>query len=217
MFAPCVSKQQPIQQEEQQVSIVAQPSIGFLNTKYYSNGSPTEDAEDCLGRITVGLTRSKSLTVLVSPLDMIRLMGMTQVIATIACGIRGLRRGETTWRWPDFDPDPVQENLAQLSRWSLNSAPTWEFPLLAIANQYYDQQADEVKRARYRLRVRPTMAKTGSASKKLKQVYELNTSGSSSKISLSLKLSYVPTLLIAHPFPPTCAYPQDCTKHAPGT
>ena len=28
----------------------------------------------------------------------------------------GLRRGETTWKWPDFDPDPVQENLAQLSR-----------------------------------------------------------------------------------------------------
>ena len=42
-----------------QVSIVAQPSIGFLNTKYHSNGSPTEDTEDCLGRITVGLTRSK--------------------------------------------------------------------------------------------------------------------------------------------------------------
>ena len=53
-----------------QVSIVAQPSIGFLNTKYYSNGAPTEDTEDCLGRITVGLTRSKSLTLLVSPLDM---------------------------------------------------------------------------------------------------------------------------------------------------
>ena len=43
-----------------QVAIVAQPSIGFLNAKYYSNGSPTEDTEDCLGRITVGLTRSKS-------------------------------------------------------------------------------------------------------------------------------------------------------------
>ena len=134
-----------------QVSIVAQPSIGFLNTKYYSNGSPTEDTEDCLGRITVGLTRSKSLTLLVSPLDMMGLMGMAQVIATIAYGIRGLRRGETTWGWPDFDPDPAQENLAQLSRWSLNPAPTWEFPPLAIANQYYDQQADEVKRARYRL------------------------------------------------------------------
>ena len=67
----------------EQVSIVAQPSIGFLNTKYYSNGSPTEDTEDCLGRITVGLTRSKSLTLLVSPLDMMGLMGMAQVVATI--------------------------------------------------------------------------------------------------------------------------------------
>ena len=113
-----------------QVSIVAQPSIGFLNTKYYSNGSPTEDTEDCLGRITVGLTRSKSLTLLVSPLDMMGLMGMAQVVATIAYGIRGLRRGETTWDWPDFDADPEQENLAQLSRWSLNSAPAWEFPPL---------------------------------------------------------------------------------------
>ena len=113
-----------------QVSIVAQPSIGFLHTKYYSNGFPTKDTEHCLGRITVGLTRSKPLTLLVSPLDMMELLGMAQVIATIAYGIRGLRRGETTWRWPDFDPDPVQENLAQLSRWSLNSAPTWEFPPL---------------------------------------------------------------------------------------
>ena len=79
--------------------------------KYYSNGSLTEDTEDCLGRI-VGLTRSKSLTLLVSPLDMMGLMGMAQVVATIAYGIRGLRRGETTWGWPDFDADPEQENLA---------------------------------------------------------------------------------------------------------
>ena len=133
-----------------QVAIVAQPSIGFLNTKYYSNGSPTEDTEDCLG-ITVGLTRSKSLTLLVSPLDMMGLMGMAQVVATIAYGIRGLRRGETTWNWPEFDADPEQENLAQITRWSLNSAPSWEFPPLAIANQYQDQQTKEVKRARYRL------------------------------------------------------------------
>ena len=65
-------------------------------------------------------------------------MGMAQVVATIAYGIRGLRRGETTWGWPDFDADPEQENLAQISRWSLNSAPAWEFPPLAIANQYQD-------------------------------------------------------------------------------
>ena len=58
-----------------EVAIVAQPSTGFLNTRFYPDGTPTEDTEDCLGRITVGLTRSKSLTLLVSPLDMIGLSG----------------------------------------------------------------------------------------------------------------------------------------------
>ena len=51
------------------VAMVAQPSTGFLNVRYQPDGSPTEDTEDCLGRITVGLTRSKSLTLVVSPLD----------------------------------------------------------------------------------------------------------------------------------------------------
>ena len=58
--------------------MVAQPSTGFLNVRYQPDGSPTEDTEDCLGRITVGLTRSKSLTLVVSPLDMMGLIGMAQ-------------------------------------------------------------------------------------------------------------------------------------------
>ena len=37
-----------------------------------------------------------------------------------------------------------------MSRWSLNSTPAWDFPPLAIANQYHDQ-TNQVKRARYRL------------------------------------------------------------------
>ena len=49
------------------VAMVAQSSTGFLNGHFYADGSPTEDTEDCLGRITVGLTRSKSLTIVVSP------------------------------------------------------------------------------------------------------------------------------------------------------
>jgi len=73
---------------------------------------------------------------------MMGLMGMAQVVATIAYGIRGLRRGDTTWDWPDFNANPEQENLAQISRWSLNSTPAWEFPPLAIANQYRDQSGE---------------------------------------------------------------------------
>ena len=134
-----------------QVAIVAQPSIGFLNGRFYSDGTPTEDTEDCLGRITVGLTRSKSLTVLVSPLDMIGLMGMAQVLAAVAYGIKGLRRGQTTWKWPKFNPDPAKENAAQMERWSINVAPDWKFPPLAIANQYHDKETHQTKRERYRL------------------------------------------------------------------
>ena len=110
------------------VAMVAQPSTGFLNGHFYADGSPTEDTEDCLGRITVGLTRSKSLTIVVSPLDMIGLIGMAQVLATLAYGIKGLRRGISTWDWPYFHADPQQENTSQMERWSLNQAPTWTAP-----------------------------------------------------------------------------------------
>ena len=134
-----------------QVALVAQPSIGFLNGRFNWDGTPTEDTEDCLGRKTVGLTRSKSLTVLVSPLDMLGLMGMAQVLAAVAYGIKGMRRGETTWQWPDFDPDLTLENQAQMARWSINVAPGWKFPPLAIANQYRDRDTNQLKRQLYRL------------------------------------------------------------------
>ena len=54
--------------------------------------------------------------VTVSPLDMMGLIGMAQVVATIAYGIQGLRRGETTWDWPKFNANPEQENLEQMRR-----------------------------------------------------------------------------------------------------
>ena len=87
-------------------TVVAQPSTGFLNGSFYPDGSPTEDTEDCLGRITVRLTRSKSLTLLASPLDMMGLMGMAQVIAAIAYGIQGLRRGARCLDSEDSDNLP---------------------------------------------------------------------------------------------------------------
>ena len=134
-----------------EVAIVAQPRTGFLNASFYPDGSPTEDTEDCLGRITVGLTRSKSLTVLASLLDIMGLMGMAQVIATIAYGIHGLRRGDTTWEWPNFHADPERKNREQMRRWSLNKAPSWLVPPLAIANRYHDPETNQPKRMRYRL------------------------------------------------------------------
>ena len=133
------------------VAIVAQPSTGFLNVRFNPDGSPTEDTEDCLGRITVGLTRSKSTTLIVSPLDMMGLIGMAQVLATIAYGIQGLRRGVSTWSWPDFNANLEQENAKQMERWSLDKAPGWAFPPLAIANRYQDRESKQTRSVRYRL------------------------------------------------------------------
>ena len=172
-----------------QVAIVAQPSTGFLNGRFYADKSPTEDAEDCLGRTTVGLTRSKSFTILVSPLDMLGLMGMAQVVATIGYGIRGLRTGETTWSWPDFHSDPTQENLGQITQWSLNQAPDWTYPPLAIANQYKDRHTKETKRERNRL-----ILVRGYELDWLRQDVHRGIIGYRSKISPSQKLCCMPML-----------------------
>ena len=61
-------------------------------------------------------------------------------------GIKGVRREETTWQWPDFSTDPERENRAQMARWSMNAAPDWHFPPLAI-----DRETNQPKRQRYRL------------------------------------------------------------------
>ena len=77
------------------------------------------------------------------------LIGMAQVLATLAYGVQGLRRGVTTWDWPSFNPNPAQENNSQMERWSLNVAPSWSSPPLAIANQY--QRSNQSQSVRYRL------------------------------------------------------------------
>ena len=42
---------------------------------------------------------------------MMGLIGMAQVIVTIAYGIQGLTRVVTTWDWPTFNANPEPENL----------------------------------------------------------------------------------------------------------
>ena len=59
---------------------------------------------------------------------MMGLIGM-QVLATLAYGIKGLRRGISTWDWPYFHADPQQENTSQMERWSLNQAHMDSSPL----------------------------------------------------------------------------------------
>jgi hypothetical protein len=61
------------------------------------------------------------------------------------------RRGVSTWDWPSFNEDPQQANESQMERWSLNQAPSWAVPPLAIANQYYDSRSKMTKSMQYRL------------------------------------------------------------------
>jgi hypothetical protein len=60
-------------------------------------------------------------------------------------------QGRSTWDWPYFHDDPKQENASQMERWSLNQAPTWTVPPLAIANRHYDTNNQLVQNTRYRL------------------------------------------------------------------
>ena len=73
------------------------------------------------------------------------------MVATIAYGIQGLRRGETTWDWPKFNANPEQENLEQMRRWSLKYNAFMVVSPLAIANKYHDHQTNQPKSVRYRL------------------------------------------------------------------
>ena len=85
-----------------QVSIVSQPSRGFLNTKYYSNGFPTEDTEDCLGRNHCSTHPVKILDPFGVPLRYDWAYG--HGLSGCDYSIRGLRRGETTWAGPTSMP-----------------------------------------------------------------------------------------------------------------
>ena len=122
--------------------MAAQPSTGFLNGHFYADGSPTEDTEDCLGRITVGLTRSKkSLTIVVSPLDMIGLIGMAQVL--LSYGIKvyagAYRRGTGLTSMMTQDTKmPAKWNdghQAQFSSACISPASGAGFPHVAVSTQ----------------------------------------------------------------------------------
>ena len=114
------------------VAMVAQPSTGFLNERYQPDSSPTEDTEDCLGRIhswayKIQIAHPSSL-----PLDMMDLIGMAQILATLAYGVQGLRRGVTTWDWPPSIRIRHEKTAAKWkdgpSMWHLRGHPLLELP-----------------------------------------------------------------------------------------
>ena len=88
-------------------------------------------AEDCAGRATVCLTRAISYTVLISPLEMLGMFGMAQVIGAKSLGINMLTDRDTWWPPPKLKL--TQEQI--IDSWSLDDIPDWSAVPLAIAFQ----------------------------------------------------------------------------------
>ena len=113
------------------VAMVAHsPAQIFLNSTFMRT-DPYRRHRRLLGANHGRLTKSKSLTIVVSPLDMIGLIGMAQVLATSPMESK------------------VQENTSQMERWSLNQAPTWTPPPLTIANRHDDTNNQLVQNTQY--------------------------------------------------------------------
>ena len=109
------------------VAAVIQRGGNFLS------GSFTDPvwAEDCAGRATVCLTRAISYTVLISPLEMMGMFGMAQVIGAKSLGINVLTERDTWWPPPKLKL--TQEQI--IASWSLDDIPDWSAVPLAIAFQ----------------------------------------------------------------------------------
>ena len=73
----------------------------------FLSGSFTDPvwAEDCAGRATVCLTRAISYKVLISPLEIMGLFGMAQVIGAKSLGMNVLTDRDTWWPPPQTDDD----------------------------------------------------------------------------------------------------------------
>ena len=116
------------------------------------------DQEECYARATVAATRSQSLTVIVSPLDMMGIMGMIQVLAARAHPIQEVFQTTSSWTMPELREGEIQleQSDKEIASWRLNYAGHWQEqiePPLAI---FYMEtkiggKSDDMKPVRLRL------------------------------------------------------------------
>ena len=85
------------------------------------------DQEECYARATVAATRSQSLTVLASPIDMMGIMGMIQVLAARAHPIAEVRQTISNWTMPAWGNGETQleQSDREIASWRINHAGTW--------------------------------------------------------------------------------------------
>ena len=133
------------------MAVLIQSATGHLN------GWPNYpfDQEECYARATVAATRSQSLTVIVSPVDM---MGMIQVLAARAHPIQEVFQANSNWTMPELRTGETQleQSDKEIASWRLNYAGHWQEqtePPLAI---FYMEtkiggKSDDMKPVRLRL------------------------------------------------------------------
>ena len=95
-----------------------------------ANGWPSYpfDQEECYARATVAATRSQSLTVIVSPVDMMGIMGMIQVLAARAHPIQEAFQANSNWTMPELRTGETQleQSDKEIASWRLNYAGHWQ-------------------------------------------------------------------------------------------
>lgn len=145
------------------LAVLAQPGRGHLN------GDPNDqfDLAECYARCIVGATRSQNLTVIISPLDMLGVMGLIQVLAARAHTVAQVNRGETNWTMPLIYPHASQseQSASEINSWRVSHAGNWDaqtMPPLAII--YLNKQQVDGSEQRVPVRLRLVLAQVNHIS-----------------------------------------------------
>ena len=105
------------------MAVVVQSAMGHLI------GWPSHpfDQEECYARATVAATRSQSLTVILSQIDMMGIMGMIQVLAARAHPIQEVYQATSNWTMPELRAGETQleQSDKEIASWRLNHAGHW--------------------------------------------------------------------------------------------
>ena len=106
------------------MAVLVQSATGHLN------GRPSYpfDQEECYARATVAATRSQSLTVIMSQIDMMGIMGMIQVLAARAHPIQEVYQATSNWAMPELCAGETQleQSDKEIASWRLNHAGHWQ-------------------------------------------------------------------------------------------
>ena len=126
------------------VSMLVQRGGNFLSAR---PGSDDYWTEDCAARATVVLTRSRSFTVVLSPLDMFGLVGMAQTLGAYT-NVMGM----ATPRYHTLSLPEEYDEMAVIRTLSISSAPDWcQLPLSVVRFHLDEQDKTTIHRTRLHL------------------------------------------------------------------